>query len=74
MKTKISLIVICVLLTISNITTFLYFQSEEPVNKNPGELINLNVYGTEFEGTPYLVFEKEGKIVSVVHDPKDYME
>lgn len=74
MKTKISLIVICVLLAISNIATFLYFQNEEPANKNPGEYTDLNVYGTKFEGTPYLVFEKEGKIVGVVHDPKDYME
>lgn len=33
-----------------------------------------DVYGTEFEGVPYLVFVNDGDIVGIVHDPSDYME
>mgnify|MGYP005748343179 FL=1 len=74
MKTKILLSVLCGILAISNIVTYVSFQKDEQAVKNPSDYTNFNVYESEFEGTPYLIFVQDGKVVGVVHDPKDYME
>lgn len=42
--------------------------------KIPSDYTDFQVYETEFEEIPYLVFVQEGKVVGIVHSPKDYME
>lgn len=74
MKTKILLSVLCGILAISNIVTYVLFQDAEQSKTNPSDYTNFNVYESEFEEIPYLIFVQDGKIVGVVHDPKDYME
>lgn len=74
MKTKLILTIICVILVITNIITYVSYHQEEPVMQNPSDYTNFNVYESEFEEIPYLVFVQDGKIVGIVHNPKDYME
>lgn len=74
MRTKVSLFVICVILAISNIITYVSLQNVEQGKKTPSDYTDFQIYETEFEDIPYLVFVLEGRVVGVVHNPKDYME
>lgn len=74
MKTKILLFVLCGILAISNIVTYVLFQDTEQSEMTTSDYTNFNVYESEFEGIPYLIFVQDGKVVGVVHDPKDYMK
>lgn len=74
MRTKLILSIICIVLAISNVTTYVSFQDIRQSERNSSDYTDFQVYETEFEEIPYLVFVQEGKVVGIVHSPKDYME
>lgn len=68
------MIIACVALAVVDFALRVYLVLPDLIGKTDKDYTDYDVYGTEFEGVPYLVFVNDGDIVGIVHDPSDYME
>ena len=68
------MIIACVALAVVDFALRAYLVLPDLIGKTDKDYTDYDVYGTEFEGVPYLVFVNDGDIVGIVHDPSDYME
>lgn len=68
------MIIVCVVLAVVDFALCAYMILPELIGKTDKDYTDYDVYGTEFEGVPYLVFVNDGDIVGIVYDPSDYME